>query len=128
MLTGLHRAIQWRAPEVSENFFHAAGDVFSFGVTVWELLTRKKPFDGLDAYEVLRQVRDGKRPPIPESDATGLQADLIQRCWAQDPAARPSFQHVLEYLKPLSTSPLFIWLRLWRLSDFVLLQSTTTSM
>jgi hypothetical protein len=50
---------------------------------------------------VMRQVRDGKRPPIPESDAAGLQADLIQRCWAQDPTMRPSFQQILEYLKPL---------------------------
>jgi hypothetical protein len=62
---------------------------------------RKKPFDGIDAYEVLRLVREGKRPPIPESDAAGLQADLIQRCWAQDPSVRPSFQQILEYLKPL---------------------------
>jgi hypothetical protein len=41
------------------------------------------------------------RPLLSELDA-GLQADLIQRCWAHDPYNRPSFQQILEFLKPLA--------------------------
>jgi len=67
---------------------------------VWELLTRKRPFEGIEAHEVLRLVRQGTRPPLPESD-TGIHKELVQRCWAQNPTDRPSFQQILEHLKPL---------------------------
>lgn len=41
------------------------------------------------------------RPPLSELDS-GLQADIIQRCWAHDPVNRPTFQYILELLKPLA--------------------------
>jgi hypothetical protein len=54
-------AVQWRAPEVTETFFHAPADVFSFGILCWEIMTRKKPFGDMDPMDVLRAVQDGKR-------------------------------------------------------------------
>lgn len=53
--------MQWRAPEVTETFFHAPADVFSFGILCWEVMTRKKPFEALEPVDVLRAIQDGKR-------------------------------------------------------------------
>lgn len=113
---------------MTETFFHAPADVFSFGILCWEVMTRKKPFEALEPVDVLRAIQDGKRcvarlyslalialclhlsacvslphrrPPLSDLDS-GLQADIIQRCWAHDPVNRPSFQQILESLKPLA--------------------------
>lgn len=62
--------------------------------------------------QIARQVMDGGRPPIPPPDqlpgggggafaAEGLSryVSLLQACWAQDPAARPSFADILAELR-----------------------------
>jgi hypothetical protein len=39
--------------------------------------------------------REGKRPEIPKNCPRRLQ-ELIQKCWAQDPTLRPSFEQIVE--------------------------------
>jgi len=72
--------------------------LLSFGIILWELLTRQKPFPHHTKYEVFREsVCRGERPPIPpETDP--ILADLINRCWASDPNLRPSFSEIVERL------------------------------
>lgn len=43
-------SIQWTAPEVlneSPNINFEAADVYSFGIILWEVLTRMEPFTGM---------------------------------------------------------------------------------
>jgi hypothetical protein len=50
---------------------------------------------------VVSVVRDGMRPPIPESRAASPYAALMLECWNEEPAKRPSFDEIctrLEYL------------------------------
>ena len=41
-------------------------DVFSFGIILWEVLTRKKPFNeiGGSAFRIMWAVHSGTRPPL----------------------------------------------------------------
>jgi hypothetical protein len=41
-------------------------DVFSWGIILWEVLSRKKPFDdvGGSAYRIMWAVHTGERPPL----------------------------------------------------------------
>lgn len=43
-------------------------DVFSWGIILWEVLTRRKPFDDISgpAYAILWAVHRGQRPPLIE--------------------------------------------------------------
>ncbi|XP_075673563.1 serine/threonine-protein kinase STY46-like isoform X2 [Castanea sativa] len=77
--TGTYR---WMAPEVIEHkpYDHKA-DVFSFAIVLWELLTGK-----------------GLRPIIPKHTHPKL-AELLEKCWQQDPALRPDFSEIIEILQ-----------------------------
>lgn len=73
-------------------------DVYSFGVLLWELYTRKKPWSGVfeNEDELVNAVCDeGERPEIP-ADCPKQLAALIKRCWAEEPDDRPSFQEIID--------------------------------
>ncbi|KAH7518346.1 hypothetical protein FEM48_Zijuj09G0162000 [Ziziphus jujuba var. spinosa] len=98
--TGTYR---WMAPEVIEHkpYDHKA-DVFSFGVVLWELLTGKLPYEYLTPLQAaVGVVQKGLRPVIPKHTNPKL-AELLERCWQQDPALRPDFSEIIEILKQLA--------------------------
>ena len=80
-------------------------DVYAFGVMVWEMLHRKPPWlldDGhhMPPFLIQSLVRQGERPQI-AADVREQNPHLVQimeNCWAQDPAVRPTFNEVLERL------------------------------
>ncbi|KAI4318569.1 hypothetical protein MLD38_032254 [Melastoma candidum] len=98
--TGTYR---WMAPEVIEHkpYDHKA-DVFSFGVVLWELLTGKLPYEHLTPLQAaVGVVQKGLRPTIPKNTHPKL-AELLEKCWQQDPALRPDFPEVLATLQQIT--------------------------
>jgi serine/threonine protein kinase len=66
----------WTAPEVlrGEKYSEAA-DVFSFGIVMWEVLTRRQPYAGLNFMAVTLDVLEGRRPPLPHDFPRGAHLD-----------------------------------------------------
>ncbi|GAB0495206.1 hypothetical protein MMPV_006504 [Pyropia vietnamensis] len=87
------------APEVMDGEpYTSAADVFSFGVILWELYTRREPWKGLRPVQILFKVGvEGARLPIP-ADLPPPIAALLRECWADDPAERPDMSHILRTL------------------------------
>jgi len=94
--------VQWMAPEVLANrSYDEKADVFSFGIIVWELLSRECPYDGMTAIQcALAVLNRDKRPEIPKWCPPGLHA-LIKSCIRKDPSERPTFAEVIISLNAL---------------------------
>ena len=78
-------------------------DMYSFGVLVHSLLTRRKPFPGLNMPEISTKVLSKERPEWWDCFAAtfGLvtMVDLMQFCWEHNPIIRPSSQKVMAQLQ-----------------------------
>ncbi|CAN1192552.1 Serine/threonine-protein kinase STY46 [Linum perenne] len=98
--TGTYR---WMAPEVIEHkpYDHKA-DVFSFAIVLWELLTGKLPYEYLTPLQAaVGVVQKCLRPTIPKHANPKL-AELLERCWQQDPSLRPDFSEIIEVLQHIA--------------------------
>jgi len=98
-MTGNCGTVQWMAPEVLANESYAEpADVYSFGIILWELLTRECPYEGMSPIQcALAVLNKGDRPKIPSWCPPALVA-LIDTCTAQNPESRPTFAQVLSAL------------------------------
>ena len=70
---------------------------------LWEMVSGSKAFAGLDRNVVMVRIVEGRRPAIPSHCPTKL-ASLIQECWQQDNARRPTFKKILGQLRRLASS------------------------
>ncbi|CAM6061116.1 unnamed protein product [Sphagnum tenellum] len=78
-------------------------DVYSFAIVCSEILTNKEPFPGVPFGSLLKHIRDGRRPELPDGCPRRL-ASLIKRCWDLEPRSRPDFPEIcreLLYVKGL---------------------------
>ncbi|HQY22136.1 MAG TPA: protein kinase [Gammaproteobacteria bacterium] len=90
--------LPWIAPELFEREQYTyKSDIYSLGITFWELASRKIPYaeDTPEAIPVF--VGRGKREAIP-SDCPEKLAHLIQQCWAGNPESRPSASDIAKFM------------------------------
>eukprot|EP00736_Rhodelphis_marinus_P012583 Rmarinus@m.1560 len=93
---------EWMAPELCRvESYTEKVDVFSYGVILWEMLTRDRPWKDYLPMQVISAVSAGKRLLIPEQDDPEVSwvPGLIRECWAEDPLMRPSFDSITELLE-----------------------------
>ncbi|XP_071951805.1 uncharacterized protein [Antedon mediterranea] len=101
--SGLRGTPAWMAPELLDPNLGALSikaDVYSFGVILWEMLTRETPYKGVSTFQILEGIRTSKRPEIPDY-CPGALRGLITRCWKQKASQRPSFKEILISLEGL---------------------------
>ncbi|KAM0030047.1 putative protein kinase TKL-CTR1-DRK-2 family [Helianthus debilis subsp. tardiflorus] len=93
---------QWMAPEVLRNEpSNEKSDVFSFGIILWELVTRSVPWSNMNPLQVVGVVGFmDRRLDLPEDLDPSL-ASIIKDCWQSDPALRPSFESIMTRLSSL---------------------------
>jgi serine/threonine protein kinase len=91
------------APE-SINFrrFTHLSDVWMFAVCMWEILTMgKKPFQGIANTDVIDQIENGVRLPLPGTHCPKRLFDILQECWSYEPTNRPNFIQIETRLKSI---------------------------
>lgn len=74
---------------IPDNERHAQADVYSFGLILWEMLSLRRPFEGLNRKEFVQTViKGGRRPPL-QQEWSGALRELMRRCWDEDMDTRP---------------------------------------
>ncbi|XP_033984632.1 mitogen-activated protein kinase kinase kinase 20 isoform X2 [Trematomus bernacchii] len=93
----------WMAPEVIQSLpVSETCDTFSYGVVLWEMLTREIPFKGLEGLQVAwLVVEKHERLTIPSGCPSSF-AELMKDCWATEPKERPMFKQILSTLESMS--------------------------
>ena len=94
--------IRWMAPECFFGKFSAKTDVWSYGVTLWEIFTlcRNQPYHEMTDEQFIINVQKGcnrtllKQPPfIPDEFFR-----VMTECWLYDSKKRPDFESVYNQL------------------------------
>lgn len=89
------------APEMmmSPGVYNETVDVYAFAIILWEILTRKIPYDGLKDYNIENSVlREDYRPPLPRNLPPAF-ADFIIMAWSRNPTCRPSFAQIVQKME-----------------------------
>lgn len=94
--------IRWMPYESFYGKFSIKSDIWSFGVTLWEIyqMAECEPYAGMSDEEMIHDATKGKtrtlleRPEICPQDVY----DLMLRCWVHEPSVRADFEEIYSRL------------------------------
>ena len=94
--------VRWMAPETlrftSALKFSVASDIWSFGITMWEIYTfGELPYFLFDNQDIRTQIVKGVTLDIPERCPISLHP-IMKQCWKLNPEDRCSFQDIVSVL------------------------------
>lgn len=96
--------LKWMSPESIRNqVYNSKTDVYSYGITMWEILTGIPPYPNHKVLSLAVEVcQKCIRPKILEWFPKQLSV-LMQRCWQEIPAYRPSLYDIIQELTQYRT-------------------------
>ncbi|XP_041827393.1 tyrosine-protein kinase receptor TYRO3 [Melanotaenia boesemani] len=94
--------VKWIALEsLADNVYTTQSDVWAFGVTMWEIMTRgQTPYPGVENSEIYEFLIKGERLKKP-ADCRDDIYEIMHSCWSPVPKCRPSFQQLVSQLEAL---------------------------
>lgn len=94
-------SIRWNAPELFKNASKSEEtDIYSFGMVVWEIVSKKLPFSEIeeDMMVAIKIMGGNNHQSIPEVCPNFI-SELILKCWNNNPKDRPSTGTILDILR-----------------------------
>ncbi|CAJ0942209.1 unnamed protein product, partial [Mesorhabditis belari] len=101
----LHRnrdlPLRWMPIEaLTSQIFTQKGDVWAYGVVLWELMTRgQMPYTGIANFLVQPYLASEERLPQPRYCPPRLYDYVMLSCWAANPEDRPTFTELTRRIK-----------------------------
>ncbi|XP_055373140.1 tyrosine-protein kinase Shark [Condylostylus longicornis] len=90
--------IKWYAPEsFNHGYFSHASDVWSFGVTLWEMYSMgEPPYGDMRGVDAIKLIEEGKRLSQPALCPDNVYK-IMEHCWNYKPKDRPTFRYLTEF-------------------------------
>uniref|UniRef100_A0A674P9T4 receptor protein-tyrosine kinase n=1 Tax=Takifugu rubripes TaxID=31033 RepID=A0A674P9T4_TAKRU len=103
--SGVKLPVKWMALEsLQTHKFTSKSDVWSFGVLLWELMTRgAPPYSDVNSFDITVFLLQGRRLLQPEFCPDALYTVMIE-CWHPNPERRPSFSELVEPISSIFSS------------------------
>ncbi|CAH8502102.1 unnamed protein product [Heterobilharzia americana] len=100
-----NRPVKWLALEaLIERKYTKATDVWSVGITLWELITKgQQPYANIDAFEMPTVLRCGYRLKKPQNCPDDLWK-IIFACWKTNPSCRPTTGQLITRLNAFKSA------------------------
>uniref|UniRef100_A0A672GQI3 receptor protein-tyrosine kinase n=1 Tax=Salarias fasciatus TaxID=181472 RepID=A0A672GQI3_SALFA len=98
--------IKWMALEcIHYRKFTHQSDVWSYGVTIWELMTfGGKPYDGISTRDIPDLLEKGERLPQPPICTIDVYMVMV-KCWMIDADSRPKFKELAAEFTRMARDP-----------------------
>ena len=78
-------------------------DVYSFAITMFEVITLKRAWSDTQRANIALFVTTGMRPTFPDTvftnDTLSFLAMMVSKCWEQDAMKRPSFREIIKMIE-----------------------------
>nr|DBA31224.1 TPA: hypothetical protein GDO54_007103 [Pyxicephalus adspersus] len=100
--TGAKLPVKWMALEsLQTQKFTTKSDVWSFGVLLWELMTRgAPPYPDVNSFDITIYLLQGRRLLQPEYCPDPL-FEVMLKCWHPKPESRPTFSELVSKISSL---------------------------
>ncbi|XP_064398640.1 plexin-A2-like [Halichondria panicea] len=98
---------KWMAMEsLNDAIFTEKTDVWSYGVTVWEVFNGgRTPYPAVDPHSLIQLLGEGRRLEKPLNAACSAEiSEVMRQCWREDPEERPTFSQLSSTVDKLLTS------------------------
>ena len=100
--------IFYTPPEIllgEECYFNQTCDVYSFGILLYEIITKSKPYSDFNFKShnivnfIYKIANENYRPIFPSDNPIKSEyKNLIERCWSRSPSQRPTFDEIYRCL------------------------------
>uniref|UniRef100_A0A3P9LXL3 Hepatocyte growth factor receptor n=1 Tax=Oryzias latipes TaxID=8090 RepID=A0A3P9LXL3_ORYLA len=103
--SGVKLPVKWMALEsLQTHKFTTKSDVWSFGVLLWELMTRgAPPYSDVNSFDITVFLLQGRRLLQPEFCPDPLYTVMVE-CWHPKPERRPSFSELVSRISAIFSS------------------------
>ncbi|XP_042157690.1 hepatocyte growth factor receptor isoform X1 [Oncorhynchus tshawytscha] len=103
--SGVKLPVKWMALEsLQTHKFTPKSDVWSFGVLLWELMTRgAPPYSDVNSFDITVFLLQGRRLLQPEFCPDALYNVMVE-CWHPRPERRPTFSELVSRIKSIFSS------------------------